>query len=192
MFKLVRHGIAALGVLTDIQRVADSELVALVADHIPEGVPVLVGSGTLCLRGLMRSRHALHGLAGRSGKRGVERLLLLQTLDLSAESLHIRSHLVVLLHSGSLDQTVLAAMLFQKVLRLLPQVCTLVAKLKNLTHELPLSPEIRSGRCFCFGYKKSRGSGAPAFLMRPGRHACTVPPLSAYQSFPVWRRYMAA
>ena len=148
--KLVGHGIATLGVLTDRQGIADRELVALVADHVPEGVTVLIRSSTLCLRSLVCARHALHRLAGRSGKRSVKRLLLLKALDLCTEGLHVRSHLVVLLHGGSLDQTVLAAMLFQESLGLLPQVCTLVAKFKNLTHGLPLSPEKRSGRYFCF------------------------------------------
>ena len=87
--KLVRHGITALGVLTDTQGVAHGKLVSLVADHVPECVFVLIGRGTLCLGCSMALGLIGHGAGGRSRERSIEGLLLLQSLDLLTERQHI-------------------------------------------------------------------------------------------------------
>ena len=70
----------------------------------------------------------------RCGQLCLDLCLLLQTLDLRAEVLDLLRHLVVLLHGFGLHQTVLAAVLLQKVLGLLPESVALRAQFQNLTH----------------------------------------------------------
>ena len=132
--EFVRHGIAALGILADRERVADCKLIALVADHIPEGGLVLVGCGRVGGRCILCAGSVSDRLAGRCGKCRIEGSLLLQTLDLCAQCLHLTGHFVVLFHCGSLHETVLTTVLFEECLCLLPQGITLAAKFHDLAH----------------------------------------------------------
>ena len=132
--ELVRHSVAALGVLTDRKCVADCKLIALVADHIPECTLILIGSSRVGGRRILCARCVGDGLGSRCGQRSIEGCLLFQTLDLCAESLHLGCHLVVLLDSGSLHETVLTTVLFEECLCLLPQGIALAAKFHDLAH----------------------------------------------------------
>ena len=134
VLELVRHSVAALGVLTDRECVADCKLIALVADHIPECRLVLVGVGGIGGRCVLCAGSVGDGLAGRCGECGIKGSLLFQTLDLCAESLYLGCHLVVLLDCGCLHETVLTTVLFEECLSLLPQGIALCAKFHDLAH----------------------------------------------------------
>ena len=132
--ELIRHSVAALGILADRECVADCKLIALIADHIPEGGLILVGRGRVSGRRGLGTGSVGDRLAGRCGKRRIECCLLLETLDLCAECLHLTGHFVVLLHCGSLHETVLTTVLFEECLCLLPQGIALAAKFHDLAH----------------------------------------------------------
>ena len=77
--KLIRHGEAAFRVLADGQGVVDLPVVSTGADHVPEGIPVLIRSGRpeiLILRDSSPGRSMDRG-GSRGGKLGVQLGLLL-------------------------------------------------------------------------------------------------------------------
>ena len=138
VLKLVRDGEATVLVHTNRQRVAHFHAV-VAAHHVPESLVVLGSRGrTDDALLLAHLRISMHWRRGRSGQLGVHLHLVFQPLDLIAQSLHIRSHLVVLLDSACLDQSVFVSVFLQKSLRLLPEGIALVAQFDNLTHcDLP-------------------------------------------------------
>ena len=97
MLKLIRDSEAAVLVHTDRQRITHFQRV-VAAHHIPECLVVLGSRGRtdLCIL-LAHLRISMHRRGGGSGQLGVHFHLVLQPLDLIAQGLHIRSHLVVLL-----------------------------------------------------------------------------------------------
>ena len=109
---------------------------ATVADHVPEVLGILGSGGRLdiLLGTVLRVRVDWTG--SRCGQLCLDLCLLLQTLDLCTQVLDLLCHLVVLLHGLSLYQTVLAAVLLQKVLGLLPESVALGAQFQNLTHSV--------------------------------------------------------
>ena len=133
--KLVGDGIAAVLVNADRQSVPDFRG-AVAAHHVPEGFTVLGGRCRAHISLAAGLGISVHGSGGGSGELGVHLHLILQTGDLVTECLDVRGHLVVLLDSGSLYETVGVAVLFQKSLGLLPQGIALVAKFDDLTHDL--------------------------------------------------------
>ena len=121
--KLIRHGVAAFRILADGQGVVDLAVVPAGADHVPEGIPVLIRRGRpgiLIFRGTSPGRTMDRG-GSRGGKLGVQLGLLLQTLDLRAQVLDLLGHLVVLLHGFRGHKAVLAAVLLQERFGLLPE-----------------------------------------------------------------------
>ena len=107
-----------------------------VADHVPEVLGVLGSSSRLDI--LLGSVLGV-GMDGvGSGRRQLclDLCLLFQTLDFSTQILDLLCHLVVLLHSLGLHQTVIAAVLFQEILGLLPEGIALGAQFQNLTHSV--------------------------------------------------------
>nr|DAY84259.1 MAG TPA: hypothetical protein [Caudoviricetes sp.] len=138
LLELVRHGIAALGVLTDGQGIVDLAVAAPGADHVPERIAVLSGRGGTCILVLGCAGLGVAVDRGGSGSRqlGVDLRLLLQTLDLRAQVLDLLRHLVVLLHSVGGHKAVLAAVLLQERLGLLPEGVALIAQFQNLAHRV--------------------------------------------------------
>ena len=109
---------------------------ATVADHVPEVLGILGSGGRLDILLGTVLRVSVDRTRSRCRQLCLDLCLLLQTLDLCAQVLDLLCHLVVLLHGLSLYQTVLAAVLLQKVLGLLPESVALGAQFQNLTHSV--------------------------------------------------------
>ena len=109
---------------------------AAVADHVPEVLGILSSGSRLdILLGTVLGV-GMNGIGSGCGELCLDLCLLLQTLDLCAKVLDLLRHLVVLLHRLGLYQTILAAVLLQKVLGLLPEGIALGAQFQNLTHSV--------------------------------------------------------
>ena len=109
---------------------------AAVADHVPEVLGILGSGSRLDILLGTALRVSVDRAGSRCGQLCLDLCLLLQTLNLSTQVLDLLCHLVVLLHGLSLYQTVLAAVLLQKVLGLLPESVALGAQCQNLTHSV--------------------------------------------------------
>ena len=109
---------------------------AAVADHVPEVLGILGSGGRLNILLGTVLRVGVDRTGSRCGQLCLDLCLLLQTLDLCTQVLDLLCHLVVLLHGLSLYQTVLAAVLLQKVLGLLPESVALGTQFQNLTHSV--------------------------------------------------------
>ena len=107
-----------------------------VADHVPKVLGIFGSGGRLDILLAAVLRVSMDRIGSRCGQLCLDLCLLLQTLDLCTQVLDLLCHLVVLLHGLSLYQTVLAAVLLQKVLGLLPESVALGAQFQNLTHSV--------------------------------------------------------
>ena len=126
--ELVRHCKAALVILAHGQGVTNLEQVTVAAHQIPERLVVFGGGGGFDVVPAGGHGAVLHGSGRGLGQPGVDFGLLLKALDLLAQLRHFVHHMIILINKLSSHQAVLVAVLFQKVLGLLPKGVALRAQ----------------------------------------------------------------